>query len=86
MFPSYLTLMQYSSYFTRSVQLISNLQDFKNLQVFLIYFPQVSQVSAPYEGVLKMQHFISFFLKFNSNVQVKNVSTINTKYTSNKVF
>jgi len=42
---------------------------FQNFQVFLIYFPKSPSFSIK-QGMLKMQQFTSFFLKFMSNLQV----------------
>ena len=68
------TVCSTSSFLTRSVQLDSpsvSSTVFQNLsRYFRSTFWNV-QLSAPYNAMLQMQHFNSFFLKFKSNFMVK---------------
>jgi len=69
-----LTLNNTSSFLTWSVQLIFSILLQHHISKLSRYFWSTARsvkVSAPYKTMLKMWHFTSFFLKFNSNLLVK---------------
>ena len=63
------------SFVTRSVQLISIVlrRHISKLCVYVWSSLRSVQVSTPYTGMLQMQHFTSFLLKFKSNLLVKRI-------------